>query len=706
MPAQNLTTANVGIPIPLAYGFNRITGNQLGFITNPPSTSTPPYPPMAGSFPLMQVGFWAGGEGEWDGPDSVFIFNSRMLAYSSNGTYIPPDPTTGTIPPDGSSDYTSPLVGTLNFFHFHPGVDAALNGHPDNAKQGLDSLWGWFKGLVTSLRYTRTAYWGIGWTPQIGSSPGAMTPVLDMRCMRCRIYDASGNQIGYQFTTNTIWHVVDMYLRRIVKPEYHIDATLGPDPLTDAERNCFRWDLIAAAADAFDALGFSGSYAFTAGGNVSAAVEQMLLVCRGYRQFPAGQLALYVDGPRDPVFTVAGAMLLPNSFQADESLVHQNPNRYIANWLETNLPAVCEIATISRSGSTTTITTTGPNPCAEHDFIVVGGVEDDRFDSGYWVQSVDDSGVITAIGGSAPDSTSSAGGFIGYLEARFSKRAAEAPPHQQHQMAMGQVLPPSAGGSRLKRVKVTYDYANSTWQQAMLVLLYERYRDIGADVAPYQPPQKVQLTLWSESVDTPGNILWKRAICGNVITLDETVFHEFAGLWEIVEVEPHGLQVDPLLQGGGEIPQPSANAGTIILTLQQWNAARFSVTAPVATASFQVVPGSFLFSGAGGTSWAVTGGTVTLTSASGPPSGTYEITVTWSGITGTAPAGGLLDYDDGGVAVYSNQFPIQVVIYDPTSEGGNCVSVYPSGSTPPGGSSVILTVASPPALAASASYTV
>lgn len=710
MPAGSLTNAQVGIPIPLSYGFNRVTGNQLGFITNPPSTSSPPYPPPSGSYPLMQVGLWAGGEGEWDGPDGLFIAGNRMLAYSSNGEYIGPDPTTGTIPPGAGSAYTSPLVGVLNWFTFHPGVDASLAGAADNAKQGLDPLWNWFNGLVTALRYSRLAYWGIAWTPQIGTSPGDMTPELDMRCMKCRIFDGDGNQIGYRFTTNPIWHLVDVYLRRAIKPQYTIDPATGPTPLTTYEQDCFRWDIIAASAAYCDATlangrpRFSGSYAFAAGTTLGAISEQMLLVCRGYKQEIAGKLAFFIDQPRSSVFTVTGSMLMPGTFDADDTLLHPNPNRYIGSFLEIDLPAIATIATITRASGVVQITTVNPNPCAAEDFIVLGGVADDSFDGGYMVSSVSDSGVITAAGSGAD--ASSTGGSIGYLESRFAQRTPEAPAHIQHQLAVGQVLPPNAGGQRLKRVKVDYNYANCSWDQAMRLLLYEQYHDLGADASPYKPPQRISLTLWADAVDAAGNVLWDQAMNGNVITLDPTAFYEFAGEWEIIEVMPHPFQVDPQMQGGTYITQPSANSGTIQLVLWSFDPARFIDDAGVPTPSFATVPSSFLYGGSGGVSWTLTGGTISLVAASGPPSGPYEVTITWTGVTATAPDGALLSYTDGGAAVQSNQFPVVVAIFDPTSSGGNCVSVYPTGSVPPAGANSISTIASPPALGGTASYSI
>jgi len=578
-----------------------------------------------------------------------------MFAFGSNGTYIGPNPTTGTIPAGGGPAYTSPLVGTLNFFHFHSGVDAALVGAADNAKQGLDPLWSWFNGLVTPLNYSRMAYWGIGWTPQIGSSAGDMQPVLDMRCMRCRIFDGSGNQIGYRFTTNPIWHMVDAYLRRAIKPQYSIDSVAGPDPLTTYELNCFRWDIIAESAAYCDFVlpngqaRFSGSYAFASGTTLAAIIEQMLLCCRGYKQEIAGKIALFIDQPRSSLFTVTGNMLVPGTFQGDDTVLHPAGNRYVATFLETGLPAISTISTISRASNVATINTVALNPCAANDLIIIGGVADSSFDQASLVSSVTSAGVITA-GASQGGSASSTGGYIGYLESRFAKRSPEAPPHLQHQLALGQVLPPSASGQRLKRIKVEYNYANTTWDQAMRLILYERYRDLGPDAAPYKPPMRISLTVWSEAVDAAGNMLWDRQ-CGDVITLDPTTFYEFAGNWEILEFIPHLMFVD-LEVDGASSAQPASNAGTVDLVLWAYDPARFIDNSGEANASFATVPGAFLYSPVGGTigTWYITGGTFTViagkSSPSDPSSG-YSCRLYWYGITAVAPDGTVLSYADG-----------------------------------------------------------
>ena len=67
MPSRNITTATIGNPVPLAYGYFRATGMQLVDFTVLPTLAVP-----VGTFPAnMQIGFWDLGEGELDGVDAL-----------------------------------------------------------------------------------------------------------------------------------------------------------------------------------------------------------------------------------------------------------------------------------------------------------------------------------------------------------------------------------------------------------------------------------------------------------------------------------------------------------------------------------------------------------------------------------------------------------------------------------------------------------
>jgi hypothetical protein len=209
-------------------------------------------------------------------------------------------------------------------------------------------------------------------------------------------------------------------------------------------------------------------------------------------------------------------------------------------------------------------------------------------------------------------------------------------------------------------------------------------------------------------VDAAGNRLWDQ-LCGDVITLDQTAFYEFAGEYEIIEMLPAPIQVDPQQQGGTYVTQPSADAGVIQLVLWEFDEARFIDDAGLPTPSFMTVPGTFLFAGSGGPSgaiWTLTGGTVTINWVSGAP----VISVSWTGVTATAPDGSILTYTDGSFAIEPSTSGQTIELYDPSSLGGTCIYGYGSGigtmpGDPPVGAHLLFTITSLPTVGHSNSYT-
>jgi hypothetical protein len=567
---------------------------------------------------------------------------------------------------------------TLTAFNFTSGVDAP----------GIDPLLSYIGSLITPLPYSRRAHYSIAWTPATQGG-GSLTPILDMRGMRCRQFYADGvtsfsgfsspppygTQTGYGFTTNPIWHFVDLWLRRAVKPEYAISSVSGPDTLTAAESALFNWPSIVAAANYCDQVinitsqnpagtpRFSGSYVFSSGSTLAAMLEQVMLCCRGYWYEDAGQIYVFVDQPRSSTLLITSQALANASFEVDNTIVNQNGNRYMGQYLELGLPTVSQIATISLDGSGTTITveTVNPNPCAIGDLISIGGVGNPAFNQNCTVSAVPDStNSLTAkqftaayAGSAVSPGTSSTGGLIGYIQSRFSQRNPEIN-HQQHQLCEGQILPPNTTGTRLKRIKVNYDFASMTYDQAMRLLQYEVYRDLGIDWlnyqylmlvfgnlnslgAPYTPPWQVTLNLWSEWVDKSldtstgqtNPALWRALKAqrpGDVVTLDPTVFYEYAGDYEIMKMSFNPFQQEVADSTGGGFLQPvqraramnngtDQNSGVIQLVLRTFNSspAIFTDVSMAMNSSFATVPGQMPYAGVAKIRTVIEAFTVTIT---------------------------------------------------------------------------------------------
>jgi hypothetical protein len=298
-----------------------------------------------------------------------------------------------------------------------------------------------------------------------------------------------------------------------------------------------------------------------------------------------------------------------------------------------------------------------------------------------------------------PAATAGTGGFIGYIQSRFSQRTPEIG-HVQHQMAEGQILPPNVTGTRLKRIKVNYSYGNTTVDQAMRLLQYEIYRDLGIDWlnpnlllqvygntallgSEYQPPWQFTLSFWSESVDSTMRALKAQQV-GDVITLDPTILFELAGDYEIIAKNVFHFQqeVEDSTSGSFVVAatrQKAMNNGTdqgsgiLELTLRTFNrsAAIFTDAPVAANSSFATVPGQLPYAGAaGGTGFKVTAGVLTVS--------TYWEDYFYDG------AGSATITDDG------SGHPFWFYIDDPTFSGAVVPQLVQSASAPTAGPGVFI----------------
>ncbi len=686
MPSGDICTANMGTPWPLSYGHFRATGMRVIDYSVPAAAATP-------QPANMQIGVWDLGEGELDGCNALWVGGALQFAYDSNGNLM--GRSLLGVTPSGFGTDTIVTTPTLNSFSFHTGCDAPLGSTPGNSEtaQVIDPVLGPIGNLITRLCYSRRAYYTIGWTPAT-SDNSAMAPVADFRGMRCRIFDGSGKQIAYRFTTNPMWHFVDLWLRRAIKPDYALPQGGLPDALTADEASRFNWPYIFDCAQYCDELlanglpRFSGSYVFASGSTLASMLEQVLLCCRGYWYEYAGKICVAIDRPRASTFIVSARHLASSSIERDDSQVSQGANRYIGRFLELGLPAMAAISTISSTPGTggasalVQIDTVNPNPCAVGDVISVGGVDPSTLDAAYTVSAIP-SGTPREIDCSVSTAAavSGTGGFIGYIQSRFSQRTPEIN-HQQHQLAQGHIFPPNVAGLRLKRIKVTYDFASMTYDQAMRLLQYEVYRDLGIDWlnqnmllrtfgdisllgSPYLPPWQVTLSLFSESVDASMRAL-KAQQPGDVITLDPSVFFELAGDYEIMAKNISHFQQEVQNSTGGNFTAAPARSGAmntgtdqgsgiLQLTLRSFNSspAIFTDVSVDRNSSFATVPGQLPYAGVGtgagsGSGFTLTSGTVSLTTVwQDVPANAAVSTVAWTAINLHVPPGITLHYPAG-----------------------------------------------------------
>jgi hypothetical protein len=598
-----------GTPIPLDYGYVWVTGKRHAYNTlQNTGDSVNMY---------TRVGLWLLGHGEWDGAIQLWI-NDRLVWRGGNA------PAQHQIRSYGFNwlaalDNPNP-EGFV--FNFHVGCDTPLGASltsftstgPD---QNQDVLWPLFPPAIDRLPFSRIAYYTlmrkqpiVNQTSNNGNDATQWTdiaPLLLCRALRCRLFDDEGNQTGYAFTTNPIWHYIDLVLRRKLFPDYGLDPTAGPDAFTAAVGNRFNWGELYQAAqycDEFLANGnrrFEGNYSFAQQTSLQACQEQILLSCRGFATDYAGKIGVKIDMPRSSVFTFSRAHILPGSWQAGDQALTKSANRYLTKFRDVLVPLCSYIQSITCTpGGNPEVTTTAPHPFEANDWIAIGGT-DTTYDGEWEVYSVPDvinEGTATEIdpstfvlvskGTNYPASVGEVGG-CGLLYSRFKERTPEFW-HKNNMLARGAL---GVDISRLRnKVKQTLDFATTTWDQASRLTCYERDRLLGVDQSPYVTPPAVKFRASMFAHDAVGNLACAIRP-GDHVTLDPTTNFQYANEYEVLDltISPPAAQASG--QGGEIALKSTENSGEIELSLGPYNEAVMYDTSDPTQAGWPSVPGSY-----------------------------------------------------------------------------------------------------------------
>lgn len=595
-----------GTPIPLTYGYAWVTGKRHAYyMLQNTGDSVNLY---------TRLGIWLLGHGEWDGPISLWI-NDRLAWMGGDA------PSTSQIRTYGFNwlkalDYTQGIV-----FNFHSGCDtplnAALTPSSTGPDQNVDILWPLFPPAIQTLAFSRIAYYSlmrkqpiVNQTSNNGNDPTQWTDIAPIglwRALKCRLFDDEGNQTGYAFTTNPIWHHIDLELRRKLMPDYGLTLDVGPDALSAAVKNRFDWGSLYQAAqycDEFLANGrprFSGNYSFSSQTTLQACQEQVLLCCRGYKTNYAGKVGVSIDMPRPSVFTFSREHILPGSWEASDQTLHKSANRYIANFRELLVPMCSEILSITGGvGQRPQVTTKAPHPFEADDWIAIGGTNttyDGQWEV-YSVPAVENEGtpeevdpttfVLVPKGSNYPDSVGAVGG-CGLLYSRFKERTPEFW-HKTNMLAKGAV---GLGLPRQRnKVKQTLDFATMTWDQASRLAMYERDRLLGIDQTPYVTPPTAKLRTSMFARDIYGNLACAIQP-GDHVTVDPTVDFQYAGEYEVLEPFIICPPTASAAGSGGSISlKAEENSGEIEIPLGPYNEDVMYDTSDPLQAGWPSVPGS------------------------------------------------------------------------------------------------------------------
>jgi hypothetical protein len=603
----------VGTPAPLAYGYAWATGKRFAYyqLGEPETTGNQ-------DLDFTRVGLWLLGHGEWDGCQELWI--NDVLVW------------------DGSTEVQSNWLGQIwtpcldnasqgMVFNFHRGADSVIGSglvpRSNGPDQGTDVLFAQLPPAIQIQNFSRIAYYAImrkqpieNQTNTHQNDPSQWTDIAPIglwRALRCRLFDAEGNQTGYAFTTNPAWHFVDVLLRRKIFPDFGLDLVNGPDPLPQAMQNRFDWGSIYTAAQYFDEFltngrrRFEGSYSFSSQSTLQAVLEQILLCCRSFMAEYAGKISLNCDMPRSSVFTFSREHILPGSWNANDEVVHKSANRYVATFRDLMVPACSQV----QSFVWPTVTTVDPHPFQPGDRICFGAT-DSPMDGGSWLVNT----VPDVINPGQPDEVDpvtftlvskgenypfalGAGGYIGLLYSRFSKRTPMFD-HQANQFARGAV---GLGIARQReKVKQGLDFATCTWDQAARLTMYERDKLLGIDPtndagqivpgSPYIVPPRVKFKTSMFAIDAFGNLACAIRP-GDHVTLDNTLNFQYTGEYEALDpliVTPPGCQASG--SGGAIAIKPDDNSGEIEFSLGPYNEDVMYDESDPTQAGWPDVPGS------------------------------------------------------------------------------------------------------------------
>ncbi len=595
-----------GKPIPLTYGYAWVSGKRAEYYTLENTNDTVNV--------YTRLGIWLLGHGEWDGCSQLWI--NDLLVWNGGSA-----PALHQIRTYGWN-WLAALDNIEGFvFNFHPGCDtpygASLTPSSTGPDQNVDLLWTLFPPAIQPLAYSRIAYYAlmrkqpvVTQTSNNGGDPSQWTDIAPIglwRALKCRLFDAEGNQTGYAFTTNPAWHFVDVLLRRKIMPDYNLDQSAGPDTLYAAVRNRFDWGSIYTAAQYFDEFlpngrrRFEGNYSFATQTTLQAVLEQILLCCRSFCSEYAGKISLRCDMPRSSVFTFSRSHILPGSWDADDQTLHKSANRYIAHFRDLLVPLCSYIESIScPSNSNPVVTTTSSHPFQANDRIAIGGTNT-TYDGEWEVLSVPDvinpgatneidptTFTLVSKGSNYPVSVGQVGG-CGLLYSRFKERTPEFW-HKTNMLARGTI---GLGIMRLRnKVKQTLDFATSTWDQASRLSCYERDRLLGLDQSPYVTPPCVKLSTSMFARDAFGNLACA-VRPGDHVTLDNTANFQYAGEYEVLEpltVYPPAAR--PSAQGASIALRAAESSGRIEFVLGPYNEAVMYDTSDPTQAGWPIVPGS------------------------------------------------------------------------------------------------------------------
>src|SRR3972149_2078821 len=308
-----LLGAQLETPVGLAYGRHLVGGNVILQHKNDDKSVSL---------------FIALGDGEWDGPEVVWV-NDRKLSINNTAKY-----------------------------HFHPGLDGEIFKETDPATRNQKICSFFPAGFRPRLAFSRTAYAALN-LPRDQKHP-KKTREFEVfgiyRGLRVRLFDNAGAQTGYAWSSNPAWCALDLLIRRYLKPHGLVN-----EALTAAEKARIDFQAFRDWADFCDAtLTLNGEsvkrcechVAFAEETDLLRALELILVTGRAYLLERLGKLAPFPDEPRNSILVLDADDLAPNSLTLTRRPLRDTPNLFRFTYHD--LDSGRGLGSISSSGTTVT----------------------------------------------------------------------------------------------------------------------------------------------------------------------------------------------------------------------------------------------------------------------------------------------------------------------------------------------------------------
>jgi hypothetical protein len=525
-------------PLAVIFGYALIQGDpMIDFICN-------------NGAPLQYIGV---ADGECDGIEQAMysptgFFSSTLLT----GTTI--DPTLDAIFP-----------GVEAVFHSGQWTPIGMPTTPFSVgpDQQVDWQFGNIPGVTPPQSFSNICYVSLYAPPTAGIiAREGFTAVTSaqffgiVRGARCRQFDALGNVTGYGFTTNPVWHRMEMLLRYKFKRQQPQIAGL-----TAAERALFDWGSISALAERNDFVlathedfgipvgqrRFTGNYVFASNATLASMLETSSRCDRSYLDDVDGKIGMFGHDYNAAVsFAMTGAHIFPGSWKCEKKNLTNEKNVFIPKYRDLNIQALVPVvnATVTNAGVSDGHLTIesgiwgaifdtngqnpfpglavfwygdGSNPALNHDYVTIGAPP-----------AIDLTPSIVANVGSDISTIvqSSTGGYIGMQTSRFAPRSPNTVQHSRHQAATAS---PAPGLVPLANIAPrSTDYGNMSYDQANRLSQYLMNRTLGLNVPGWVAPQSGSVRLLRDAIDANGNKSSRlRPFEKNgIITIDDTVSPE------------------------------------------------------------------------------------------------------------------------------------------------------------------------------------